>query len=87
MKYTSIVWWAIGTGIFLMVPFIVMQFTNEVAWGVFDFVLAGGLIFGAGVLYEFLTYRSERRDYRTVLGVLIGGAVLAIWVHAAVGIF
>ena len=53
-------------------------------WGPGDFVVMGALLLGAGVTYEVLASRLERKAYRAAVGVAILLAVLAIWVELAV---
>ena len=36
----------------LMVPLVAMRFTSEVNWSVFDFIVAGVLLFGTGLAIE-----------------------------------
>lgn len=71
----------------LLVPFIAMQFTDEVAWSSSDFVIMGGLLLGTGLLIELVIRKVKKTGYR----IAICGAVLAtfvlIWLELAVGIF
>src|SRR5687767_16001976 len=53
-------------------------------WGPGDFVVMGALLFGAGLTYEFLASRMQRKAYRVALGSAIVLAVLAIWFELAV---
>jgi hypothetical protein len=41
---------ALATGLVLLLNFVAMQFIDGVDWGVFDFVLAGALMGGTGLL-------------------------------------
>jgi hypothetical protein len=45
---------ALATAFILLVPLVAMQFTDEVDWGVADFVAAGVLLGGAGLLLQRL---------------------------------
>jgi hypothetical protein len=49
---------ALVTGVILLIPLLGMLFTNDVNWGVFDFVLAGVLLGGAGLLLHALMTRK-----------------------------
>ena len=40
--------------VLLLVPLVAMQFTREVRWGLADFIVAGALLFGAG-LFSFVS--------------------------------
>ena len=44
----------------------------------------GALIFGAGLTYEFVSCKLGSKGHRVALGVIILGAVLAIWSELAV---
>lgn len=74
-------------GILLLIPLIAMQFTNEVDWDIFDFVIMGLLLSATGLLCEF----ALRRVRTTLNRVIICGAVLflffLIWAELAVGVF
>jgi protein-S-isoprenylcysteine O-methyltransferase Ste14 len=53
-------------------------------WGPGDFVVMGALLFGAGVTYEVLASRIDRKAGKIAAGIAILLAVLAIWVELAV---
>jgi hypothetical protein len=40
--------------VLLLIPLIAMQFTNEVNWTLFDFVVAGVLLLGTGFICELV---------------------------------
>jgi len=84
--HVSILRVAFATELLLLIPLIAMQFTDEVAWGVFDFVIAGALLFGAGLVYAIIT-RSERSIlYRIAIGFAVCSALFMIWANLAVGL-
>jgi uncharacterized membrane protein len=70
----------------LMVPLVAMQFTEEVVWTLSDFVIAGGLLLGAGLAYEFVARRVPAHAYRIAVGVAVMTGLLLIWINLAVGI-
>ena len=78
--------WAVVVALLLMIPLVAMQFTEEVNWDLFDFVVMGCLLFGVGLAYELVARRSEKTVYRGAFGVGLAGAFLLFWVNAAVGI-
>lgn len=49
-----------------------MQFTDEVVWDVFDFAVAGILLFGAGLTYELVARKAGNIVYRVAVGVAVG---------------
>ena len=72
---------------FLLVPFIAMQFSDEVNWSLSDFVIAGLLIFGTGVLIDFVLRKTKKTNYKILAIIAIALIFLLIWVELAVGIF
>lgn len=87
MNPTHILWIALGTAAILMIPLIAMQFSEEWDWKPFDFIIIGTLLFGSGLIYEFLATKVRTTKQRVVLGLLVIAAVMAIWAELAVGIF
>ena len=71
----------------LLIPFIAMQFTNEVNWTVFDFMVAGVLLLGTGLLCELVIRKVKNIKYRLAICGVILIALLFIWIELAVGIF
>lgn len=71
----------------LLIPLIAMQITEEVRWSVFDFVVAGGLLFGTGLVVELILRKLKKDTARVMVlaGVLI--LFLIVWVELSVGIF
>jgi hypothetical protein len=76
---------ALGTGLILLVPLVAMQFTEEVNWGVFDFVFMGALLFGTGLTYELVARKGGTIAYRAAVGVACAAGLLLVWLNAAVG--
>jgi hypothetical protein len=70
----------------LLLPLIAMQFTNEVAWGLADFVVAAVLLFGAVLLYELTAKKTSDIWYRAAGGVAVGTSLLLVWLNLAVGV-
>jgi hypothetical protein len=73
--------------ILLLIPFIAMQFTDEVAWTIFDFALMGGLLLGTGFLFEFAMRKVIHTKHRIFIGIAILAAFQIIWTDLAVGVF
>lgn len=71
----------------LSIPLIAMQFTTEVDWSLFDFIVMGILLFGTALIIEFILRNVKRLKSRIALCVFALGALLLIWVELAVGIF
>ena len=71
----------------LLVPLIAMQFTDEVNWDVSDFVVAGVLLLGTGLLCELVLRSVKQSRYRIAICAVILAALFLIWAELAVGIF
>ena len=69
----------------LLLPLLAMQFTDEMAWGVFDFVLAGVLLVGIGLVYA-LVRNAGNLAYRAAVGIAIAAALLLVWMVGALGV-
>ncbi|MFT3819673.1 MAG: hypothetical protein QM750_18915 [Rubrivivax sp.] len=78
---------AIAIGLLLPVPLAAMQFTSEVNWGPGDFVVAGGLLFGAGAVYALGAARIRRGWHQLALGTAVLLGLALVWAELAVGIF
>ena len=73
--------------ILLFIPLLAMQFTSEVNWDVFDFLIAGILLIGTGLLCEMVLRKVKKMKHRIVLCGAILLALLIVWAELAVGIF
>lgn len=71
----------------LIIPLIAMQFTEDVRWTVFDFVVAGTLLLGTGLLCELVIRKVTKMEYRIAICLAILAALFVIWLELAVGIF
>ena len=69
----------------LLVPLLAMQFTDEMAWGVFDFAVAGVLLVGIGLVYA-LVRKAGKLAYRAAVGIALAAALILVWMVGAVGI-
>lgn len=78
---------ALVTTPILSVPLMAMQFSGEVNWTMFDFVVIGTLIFGTGLMLDLAIKKTRNNTHRVALGVLILAVFLYIWAELAVGIF
>jgi hypothetical protein len=80
-----IVAWS-AAGLLLLLPLVAMQFTEEVDWGVGDFVIFGSLLVAAGVTFELVVRKTGDWAYRCAVGLAIAAAFILVWVNGAVGI-
>jgi hypothetical protein len=73
----SVVRVALATACVLLVPLVAMQITDEVDWTLADFVLAGALLGGSGLLLELAARKPGNVAYR-VAAVAIGLAAIVV---------
>lgn len=71
----------------LLIPFVAMQFTDDVRWNAVDFVVAGVLLLGTGFLIELSIRLVKNIGYRIVLCGALLVALFLVWAELAVGIF
>ncbi|MFN4197586.1 MAG: hypothetical protein ACK4FS_01015 [Flavobacterium sp.] len=76
-----------GTALLLLVPLVVMQFTSEVQWNGFDFLVAGLLLLGAGFACELVIRLFSTWKTRMLFIGLVLFVLMLVWIELAVGIF
>ena len=76
----------ISTALILLIPLIAMQFTDEVNWSLLDFVLAGTLLLGTGLICELVLRKVKKTSLRVAICVTVLLILLFIWAELAVGI-
>jgi len=69
------------TCIVLLIPLTAMLFSNEVNWGIGDFLVAGGFLFLFGYVYKVLTQGSVKIIKNIIIRVIVLGALSFIWVN------
>ncbi len=79
--------WTVVIILVLMIPLLAMQFTDEINWTLFDFVVAGTLLLGTGLMCELVIRKVNKIKYRIAICIAILFAFLLIWAELAVGIF
>ncbi|MNQ56032.1 hypothetical protein D3C85_701420 [compost metagenome] len=77
----------ITVALLLFIPLIAMQFTDEVNWTLFDFIVAGVLLLGTGMMCELIMRRITKISLRITVCVTLLAIFLLIWAELAVGIF
>lgn len=77
---------ALATSCLLLIPLVAMQFTKEVNWTFFDFLVAGVLVFGTGLVYQLVARQAISTAYRLGLGLALAAGFLLIWLNGAVGL-
>lgn len=71
----------------LLVPLAAMQFSDEVDWSLSDFIIAGALLVGTGLVFEFIVRKVTNPRRRLIFGIMLIFFFLLIWADLAVGIF
>ena len=71
----------------LLIPFAAMQFTEEVNWSLFDFLVAGFLLVGSGLLLETILKNVRTTKLRVLLIIGLFLVLFLVWAELAVGIF
>ena len=71
----------------LLIPFIAMQFTDEVNWGIGDFFIMGIMLSTTGISIQFVFNKIDSQPKRIILISIIIVFFLLIWAELAVGIF
>ncbi|PKD20409.1 hypothetical protein APR41_14120 [Salegentibacter salinarum] len=74
-------------GALLLIPFIAMQFTNEVVWTASDFIIMGILLLVTGLGIDLVLRKFSSTRNRLIIGGIILAVFFVIWAELAVGIF
>jgi hypothetical protein len=83
----SVVTVVLATACLLLIPLTAMQFTTEVNWGPEDFLAAGIMLGGTGLMYVAAARAARTTAQRRVMGCLLAMMLLVVWAELAVGIF
>jgi hypothetical protein len=81
MSGKNIFRFAIATALLLLVPLIARW-----PWSLSDFIVAGALLFGSGVVFELVANRIANTTYRIAVGLAVASALILVWINLAVGI-
>jgi len=76
-----------AAAVLLLIPFVAMQFTNDVDWKILDFVIMGVLLLGTGLLCEFIVRKVKSVKNRIILCGAVLLVFFLVWAELAVGIF
>ena len=74
-------------GSLLLIPLIAMEFTTEVNWDSFDFIVAAVLLLGTGLVCEMVLRNVCSTKNRILLCGVILVILFLVWAELAVGIF
>lgn len=70
--------WGIAAFLWLL-PLVAMQFTSEIAWSLFDFLLWAVMLASAAGAYELAKRLWNDALHRAVAGAAITAAFLLVW--------
>jgi len=72
----------------LLIPLIAMQFTDEVDWSFFDFIIMGAMLTTTGLLIQTTLKKFKNFEKSSILLIVIIIIIfLLIWAELGVGIF
>ena len=74
------------TAAILLIPFVAMQFTEEVNWSASDFIIMGAIIFTVGTSFAYVLSKGANLMYKAGVVVAFGTTFFLIWSNLAVGI-
>lgn len=83
-RWNSMVWGV--AGLLLLLPWVAMRFTDEVAWTGSDFVVFGAMLAFACGAWELATRLSGNGAYRAAAAVATAAGFFLTWINLAVGI-
>ena len=86
MRNKRLIGIVIAVALLLLVPLIAMQFTNEVTWSPFDFVVAAVLLLGAGLACEIALRVVKKTQHRVIACAVILVLLFVVWAELAVGL-
>lgn len=71
----------------LLIPLLAMQFTDQVDWDLFDFIVMGILLLGTGLSCELVLRKVKKTSHRIIICSILLILLFLIWAELAVGIF
>ena len=77
----------LAAGLLLLLPLIAMQFTTEVNWSDFDFLVMGVLLLGTGLGCELVLRKVRKTEHRLLLVVGVLLVFFLVWAELAVEVF
>jgi len=77
----------IGSGALLLVPFIGSQFSQEINWSGFDYIVAAILLGTTSVVLDFVLTKAKNKQSRWAWGIAVVLALALVWAELAVGVF
>lgn len=69
----------LGVAFMMIAPAVAMRFTPEVQWTASDFVFAGVVLIGGGVLVELFALKVRNPAWRIGFGMCVVAFAAVIW--------
>ncbi len=79
----GIPWRLVGWGAVALI--LLLPLVTGAPWTLFDYIVAGALLGGAGLVLELVVRASGSLAYRAGAGLAVAAAFLLVWVNGAVG--
>ncbi len=77
----------IGSGALLLVLFIGSQFSQEINWSGFDYIVAAILLGTTSVVLNIVLTKAKNKQSRWAWGIVVVLALALVWAELAVGVF
>ena len=71
----------------LLIPFIAVQYTDEVRWDLMDYIIGGILLFILAVIMEIVLRKTTKTNLRIIIISTLLILFVLTWIELAVGIF
>jgi hypothetical protein len=71
----------------MLIPFIAMQFFDEVTWTLLDFSATGILLLSTGLVFELVLRKVTNSQHRIAICAFVLIVLFLVWAELAVGIF
>jgi hypothetical protein len=86
MRNKGIIGVALAAAFILLLPLLAMRGAKEVVWSLYDFAIAGALLFGTGLMYALVMRAGGTSAYRAAACMAVTGTFFLVWINLAVGI-
>ena len=77
----------IGSGALLLVPFIGSQFSQDINWSGFDYIVGAILLGVTSCVLEFVRTKAKNKQSRWAWGIVVVLALALVCAELAVGVF
>jgi hypothetical protein len=77
---------AIIVSLILLIPLCGNLYVRGWQWSPFDFVAAFVVLFGAGIMFEWVASKGVTSAYRVAVGVACATGLVLLWINMAVGL-